>query len=64
MNGEIGMSINIKQLKLLRESLVSEREHRIFLLEEGSPDEEESAALISRINELTDKINDIDERLP
>lgn len=58
------MKTDIKRLMILRESLVSEREHRIFLLEEGSPDEEESAALISRINELTDKINDIDERLP
>ena len=58
------MKTDVKRLNILRESFVSEREHKIFLLEEGNLTDEEREVLTDEINKLTDKINSIDERLP
>ena len=58
------MKSDIKRLRLLRESLISKREHKIFLLEEGCPTEQEANILVSEINELANRIDSIDEKLP
>ena len=59
------MKTDIKRLNILREHLVSEREHKIFLLEEGEHLTAEERTLISdEISKLTVKILVIDEKLP
>lgn len=59
------MKTDIKRLNILRESLVSEREHKIFLLEEGGHlTAEERTILSDEISRLTERILRIDEKLP
>ena len=58
------MKTDIKRLNILREHLVSEREHKIFLLEEGELSEEEKEILSDEIGKLTERICSIDEKLP
>ena len=59
------MKSDIKRLNILRESLVSEREHKIFLLEEGEHlTNEEREILSDEISRLTERILKIDEKLP
>ena len=47
------MKTDIKRLSILREHLVSEREHKIFLLEEGNLANEEREILSDEISKLT-----------
>ena len=58
------MKSDIRRLNILREQFISERDHKIFLLEEGNLDKEEREVLSDEINKLTEKINTIDEKLP
>ena len=58
------MKTDIKRLAILRDSLISQREHKIFLLEEGNLTNEEKIILSDEINKLTEKILRIDEKLP
>lgn len=58
------MKTDIRKLNILRDSFVSRREHKIFLLEEGKGlSEEDKIILSNEINELTEKINTIDSKL-
>lgn len=58
------MKTEIRRLNILRDSFVSKREHKIFLLEEGENlSEEDKIILSNEINELTEKINRIDSKL-
>lgn len=58
------MKTDIRKLNILRDSFVSRREHKIFLLEEGEGlSEEDKIILSNEINELTEKINTIDSKL-
>ena len=58
------MKTDIKRLNILREHLVSEREHKIFLLEEGNLTNEEREILSDEISKLTERILNIDSKLP
>ena len=58
------MKTDIKRLNILREHLVSEREHKIFLLEEGNLANEEREILSDEISKLTERILNIDSKLP
>ena len=58
------MKTDIKRLAILRDSLISQREHKIFLLEEGNLTNEEKIILSDEISKLTEKILRIDEKLP
>ena len=58
------MKTDIKRLNILKDSLISQREHKIFLLEEGNLTNEEKILLSDEINKLTEKILRIDEKLP
>lgn len=58
------MKTDIKRLNLLRAHFVSEREHKIFLLEEGEHlTNEERAILSDEIDQLLEKIDNIDKAL-
>ena len=58
------MKTDIKRLAILRDSLISQREHKIFLLEEGNLTNEEKIILSDEISNLTERILRIDEKLP
>ena len=58
------MKTDIKRLAILRDSLISQREHKIFLLEEGNLTNEEKIILSDEISKLTEKILRIYEKLP
>lgn len=58
------MKTDIKRLTILRDSLISQREHKIFLLEEGNLTNEEKIILSDEISNLTERILRIDEKLP
>jgi len=58
------MKTDIKRLNLLRAHFVSEREHKIFLLEEGEHlTNEEKAILSDEVDKLLEKIYNIDEAI-
>lgn len=57
------MKTDIKRLVLLRDSLIVERENKIFKYMEGELSSEEKDAIAGIINSLTERIVKIDEKI-
>ena len=57
------MKTDIKRFILLRDSLIVERENKIFKYMEGELSSEEKDAIAGIINSLTERIVKIDEKI-
>ena len=57
------MKTDIKRLVLLRDSLIVERENKIFKYMEGELSSEEKDAIAGIVNSLTERIVKIDEKI-
>ena len=57
------MKTDIKRLVLLRDSLIVERENKIFKYMEGELSNEERDAIAGIVNSLTERIVSIDEKI-
>ena len=57
------MKTDIKRLIILRDSLIAERERKIFEYMEGELSKEEKDAVTGIINSLTERIVRLDEKV-